>query len=60
MLVKVYGTPEGKVGRYSPGECIGTEMRRVERRPIPTTSARHYAERSNLTIRMHTQRFRRC
>ena len=29
MLVKVYGTPEGKVGRYSPGECIGTEMRRV-------------------------------
>jgi IS1 family transposase len=33
MLVKHYGTPEGAIGRDSPGECIGVEQRRVEGRP---------------------------
>lgn len=60
MLVKVYGTPEGKVGRYSPGECIGTEMRRVEGAPDPDHISTSYAERSDLTVRMHTRRLRRC
>jgi IS1 family transposase len=35
MLVKVYGEPTGALGRYSPGECIGAEKRRVEGRPDP-------------------------
>jgi hypothetical protein len=44
MLVKIYGQPVGALGRYSPGECIGAEKRRVEGRPDPahiSTSAHH-------------------
>jgi IS1 family transposase len=34
MLIKHYGQPVGALGRYSPGECIGTEQRRGFRRAI--------------------------
>jgi IS1 family transposase len=59
MLIKIYGEPTGTVGRYSPGECVGAEMRRVEGRPDPAHISTSYAERSNLTMRMHAQRFTR-
>jgi IS1 family transposase len=59
MLVKVYGTPEGAVGRYSPGECIGAEKRRVEGRPDPKHISTSYAERANLSMRMGTRRLTR-
>lgn len=58
MLVKIYGDAPG-AGRYSPGECIRAELRRVEGRPDPAHISTSYAERSDLTIRMHTRRFTR-
>src|SRR3546814_2732365 len=54
QLVKLYGAaPESMRGRYSPAECIGARKERVEGNPDMKHVSTSYAERQNLTMRMH-------
>src|SRR6202049_2827446 len=60
QLVKLYGaTSESAKGRYSPAECIGAHKQPIEGNPDPKHISTSYAERSNLSVRMHTRHFTR-
>jgi IS1 family transposase len=60
QLVKLYGaSPVSAKGRYSPAECTGAIKTPIEGKPDQQYISTSYAERANLTMRMHMRRFTR-
>ncbi len=60
QLVKIFGAaPETAKGRYSPADCTGIKKTAKIGDPDENKISTSYAERQNLTMRMHMRRFTR-
>ena len=58
MLIRHYGNAtDSAKSRYSPAECTGVKKTPIEGSPDPKHISTSYAERANLTMRMHNCRF---
>lgn len=59
MLRKIYSSPKGDEGRYSPGHVRGIQRRKLIGKPIERAISTSYVERQNLSMRMGMRRFTR-